>query len=53
VEEVAGVEAAGFVPVHLGPRILRTETAGLAVAAVLQYLYGDWDQAPAQHGAAD
>lgn len=33
--------AAGFVPVHLGPRILRTETAGPAVAAVLQYLYGD------------
>ena len=40
--EIAGVVAAGFVPVHLGPRILRTETAGLAVAAVLQYLYGDW-----------
>lgn len=42
--EVAAVAAAGFLPVHLGPRILRTETAGLAVAAVLQYLYGDWDQ---------
>jgi len=41
-EEVAVVAAAGFVPVHLGPRILRTETAGLAAAAVLQYLYGDW-----------
>jgi 16S rRNA (uracil1498-N3)-methyltransferase len=42
--EIAAVGAAGFVPVHLGPRILRTETAGLAVAAVLQYLYGDWDR---------
>ncbi|NJC88418.1 MAG: 16S rRNA (uracil(1498)-N(3))-methyltransferase [Desulfuromonas sp.] len=41
-DEVAEVAAAGFVPVHLGPRILRTETAGLAAAAVLQYLYGDW-----------
>lgn len=40
--EVAAIEAAGFLPVHLGPRILRTETAGLAAAAVLQYLYGDW-----------
>jgi 16S rRNA (uracil1498-N3)-methyltransferase len=49
VDEVAAVEAAGFVPVHLGPRILRTETAGLAVTAVLQYLYGDWHQ-PARHG---
>jgi len=43
--EVKAVAAAGFAPVHLGPRILRTETAGLAVAAVLQYLYGDWSRA--------
>jgi len=47
-DEVAAVAAAGFVPVHLGPRILRTETAGLAAGAVLQFLYGDWDQTP-QH----
>lgn len=33
---------AGFRPVHLGPRILRTETAGFAVTAVLEYLYGDF-----------
>jgi len=33
--------AAGFLPVRLGPRILRTETAGLAIMAILQYLYGD------------
>lgn len=44
--EVALAAAAGFVPVHLGPRILRTETAGLAIAAVLQYRYGDWGHSP-------
>jgi len=33
--------ATGFLPVSLGPRILRTETAGFAVTATLQYLYGD------------
>ena len=32
---------AGFQPVRLGPRILRTETAGLAIMSILQYLYGD------------
>lgn len=32
---------AGFRSVRLGPRILRTETAGLAIISVLQYLYGD------------
>ena len=31
-----------FIPIHLGTRILRTETAGFAVSAVLQYLYGDF-----------
>lgn len=33
--------AAGFQPVHLGPRILRAETAGIIVVALLQFLYGD------------
>ncbi len=32
----------GFEGVQLGPRVLRTETAGLAVLAALQALYGDW-----------
>ncbi len=32
---------AGYQPVSIGPRILRTETAGLAIMAILQYLYGD------------
>jgi 16S rRNA (uracil1498-N3)-methyltransferase len=39
--EVAAARAAGFVPVFLGPRVLRTETAGLAAAAVLQSRFGD------------
>lgn len=41
-DEVAMARAAGFLPVSLGPRILRTETAGFAVTAVLEYLYGDF-----------
>ncbi|GAB7128558.1 16S rRNA (uracil(1498)-N(3))-methyltransferase [Silvimonas sp. JCM 19000] len=35
-------QQAGFVGIHLGPRILRTETAGQAVLAVLQSQWGDW-----------
>jgi 16S rRNA (uracil1498-N3)-methyltransferase len=45
--EIGAIIAAGFQPVHLGPRILRTETAGLAATPILQYLYGDWQKAPA------
>ena len=40
-KEAAQASAAGFLPVRLGRRILRTETAGLAIMAILQYLYGD------------
>jgi 16S rRNA (uracil1498-N3)-methyltransferase len=32
----------GFVPVSLGPRVLRTETAGLAALAAIQALWGDF-----------
>lgn len=39
--EVAAARAAGFVPVRLGPRVLRTETAGLAAVAILQSMWGD------------
>lgn len=39
--EVLAATAAGFEPVRLGPRILRTETAGLAALAALQTLAGD------------
>lgn len=33
--------AAGFTPVRLGPRVLRTETAAIVSLAVLQYQWGD------------
>ncbi|RMF98985.1 MAG: 16S rRNA (uracil(1498)-N(3))-methyltransferase [Gammaproteobacteria bacterium] len=39
--ERALAAGAGFTPVSLGPRVLRTETAPLVALAILQYLYGD------------
>jgi 16S rRNA (uracil1498-N3)-methyltransferase len=39
--EVAAAELAGFAPVTLGPRVLRTETAGIVTVAALQLLAGD------------
>jgi 16S rRNA (uracil1498-N3)-methyltransferase len=35
-------KAAGFIPVRLGGRILRTETASLAALAAVQMLWGDF-----------
>lgn len=35
-------KAAGFIPVRLGPRILRTETASLAALAAVQMCWGDF-----------
>jgi len=40
-DEVAAAAAAGARPVSLGPRILRAETAALAVLAILQHRLGD------------
>lgn len=40
--ELASMKAAGVTSVRLGPRILRTETAGPAAIAVLQSLRGDF-----------
>lgn len=40
--EMKAAELAGFVPVSLGPRILRTETASLAALAAIQTLWGDF-----------
>ncbi len=40
-EELMLAEQAGLTPVRLGPRTLRTETAGLAALAVLQSALGD------------
>ena len=39
--DLATARAAGFRGLRLGPRILRTETAGLAAIAALQAHYGD------------
>jgi len=41
-EETAALEKAGFIKIHLGLRILRSETAGLVLASVLQYEFGDF-----------
>jgi 16S rRNA (uracil1498-N3)-methyltransferase len=40
-EEVALAKDKGFVPVKLGQRILRTETAAITLVAILQYELGD------------
>ena len=37
------LEARDFLGTRLGPRVLRTETAGLAAIAALQALHGDFD----------
>ncbi len=39
--EITAAEDAGFTRIRVGPRILRTETAGLAVLAALQVMWGD------------
>lgn len=39
--EIDIAQKAGFMPVTLGPRILRAETAAIAAATVLQYCFGD------------
>lgn len=39
--EVEAATAAGFAPLSLGPRILRTETAPVVALALLQYRFGD------------
>ena len=41
-EEVAQAQGAGFLPLVLGPRVLRTETAGLAALAAIHALWGDF-----------
>lgn len=41
-DEIAALVAAGAIPVCLGPRVLRTETAALAALAAMQTLWGDF-----------
>ena len=40
-EELLAARNAGFMPVRLGPRVLRTETAAVVALTVLQALWGD------------
>ncbi len=40
-EEVAAARKSGFIPVDLGPRVLRADTAPIALAAVVQFALGD------------
>jgi 16S rRNA (uracil1498-N3)-methyltransferase len=40
--ELLAARAAGFHAIGLGPRVLRTETAGLGALAAMMALWGDW-----------
>jgi 16S rRNA (uracil1498-N3)-methyltransferase len=40
--EARAILAAGFTPVSLGPRVLRTETAGIAAISAMLALWGDF-----------
>lgn len=44
-EEEAAALARGFIPVSLGPRILRTETAGMVAVALVLFLAGEMGSA--------
>ncbi len=50
-EEVEAARGAGFVPVSLGPRVLRTETAAPAVLGMLSVLCGDLRGGGVRRGA--
>lgn len=41
MKEIAAAEKAGFIPVSLGHKILRAETAAITLAAIFQYEWGD------------
>jgi 16S rRNA (uracil1498-N3)-methyltransferase len=40
-DEASAAREAGFIPVSLGKRILRAETAAITLAAIVQYEWGD------------
>ncbi len=42
--EIAMITQGGFIPVRMGPRTFRTETAGVVALAALQILWGDYNQ---------
>jgi 16S rRNA (uracil1498-N3)-methyltransferase len=43
--ETGALQEAGAIPIHLGGRVLRAETATLAALALVQYCWGDLGQA--------
>ena len=42
--EIDAAKSAGYRPLRLGPRVLRTETAAVAALSVLQWLWGDFGE---------
>ncbi len=40
-DEVKEIQDCGSISISLGPRILRTETAGFAALSIIQFLFGD------------
>ncbi len=40
-DELDAIRAAGLIPVELGPRVLRAETAGVAALAAMMAIWGD------------
>jgi 16S rRNA (uracil1498-N3)-methyltransferase len=42
-QEVAVARSYGFLPVSLGPRLLRTETAAIAVTSIIRYSLGEFE----------
>lgn len=43
-DEIIHAQQCGFVPIQLGPRILRTETATISALTLMQFCYGDFDR---------
>ena len=41
--EIDALASVGAIPVHLGPSILRTETAGIVAVALVRYEYGGYE----------
>jgi len=50
-DEVSAAVGRGFLTFGLGPRILRTETAAIAAAAILQWSWGDGQTGEGETGA--
>lgn len=47
--EVNAAKQRHFLPLNLGPRVMRTETAPIAAIAILQYQYGDLGECMQMH----